>query len=199
MRTSHFAVVAVSLVSLLASAGCNSAATQEDATPTPQKVVSHSREVRKDLNERLENENRVFHAGCRDDEKAACMDTTRVCPDDPGRVEGMILATLKKRKKAVAIEWEEPRVTWEKNEGVDAQYWFVNPDGSGTHFWRVPGPDDLTIDCGNGVYCGWHKADHAAGSLLVDGKLSLVPRDAKEPIADLAHCPEPPPQPDWGY
>ena len=120
---------------------------------------------------------------------------SRVCPADIAKTEPTILAGLK--KGPVAIEWEEPRVTWEKNEGVDAQYWFVKPDGSGTHYWRVPAPDDITIDCGNGVYCGWHKEEVAAGTLFASNRLMLTPSGAKEPLADLAQCPEPPPQPDW--
>lgn len=188
----RFGLVLVLLVPCLA--GCSSGATA-DATPTPIPVVSHSREVRKELNELLEKSNKVFHAGCRDEEKGACMDTSRVCPADRKAIGGLAAAAAK--KAPVVIEWEEARVTWEKNEGVDSQYWFVKPDGSGLHYYRVAGPTDIAIDCGNGVYCGWHKTEVAAGTLLANNTLTLTPRDAKEPLADISACPEPPPQPDW--
>ena len=193
MKTLHAVLLVPAFPVLIA--GCNtSSASIPPATPAP--VVSKSREVRKELNTRLEEQDKVFHVGCRDEEKGACMDTSRVCPTDPKKAGAVVTAAAK--KGPVAIEWEEPRVTWEKNEGVDSQYWFVKPDGSGTHYWRVPAPDDTTIDCGNGVYCGWHKADHAAGTLVAGGALALTPRGATAPIADLGHCPEPPPQPDYG-
>ena len=192
----RYALVAVSLVSL-ASAGCsNSNATNAAAaTPTGTPMVSKSREVRKELNELLEKSDKVYHVGCKDEEKGACMDASRVCFTDAKKVGPTVLAAAK--KAPIAIEWEEPRVTWEKNEGVDAQYWFTKPDGSGTHYWRIAGPTDIAIDCGNGLYCGWHKTELPAGTLIASAGLQLTPRDAKEPIADLAACPEPPPQPDW--
>lgn len=180
---------------LLAAAGCSSSSSSANATPTPAPIVSKSREVRKELNELLEKSDKVFHAGCRDEEKGACMDTSRVCPADLKKTGAIVNAAAK--KGPIAIEWEEPRVTWEKNEGVDAQYWFTKPDGSGTHYFRIAGPTDIAIDCGNGNYCGWHKKEHPAGTLLAANGLTLTPRDAKEAIADLSACPEPPPQPDW--
>lgn len=186
----------IALLTLAFLGGCTSGSSNTAApTPTAVPIVSKSREVRKELNERLEGSNKVYHAGCRDEEKGACMDTSRVCPSNVSKTGAIVTAAAK--KGAIAIEWEEPRLTWEKNEGVDAQYWFTKPDGSGTHYWRVPGPTDIAIDCGNGVYCGWHKKDHPAGTLLAGGALTLTPRDATEPIADLSACPEPPPQPDW--
>lgn len=193
MRHSIVLFVAASFLSL-AAAGCNSS-NASVGTPTPAPVVSKSREVRKELNELLEKSDRVFHAGCRDEEKGACMDTSRVCPADGKKIASLAVTAAK--KAPIAIEWEEPRVTWEKNEGVDSQYWFVKPDGSGTHYYRVAGPTDIAVDCGNGVYCGWHKVELAAGTLLANGALTLTPRDAKEALADLSACPEPPPQPDW--
>jgi len=186
---------ALAVLSVFSLVGC-SGSSASNATPTPVPVISKSREVRKELNELLEKSDKVFHAGCRDEEKGACMDTSRVCPADAKKIGALAIAAAK--KAVVAIEWEEPRVTWEKNEGVDSQYWFVKPDGSGTHYYRVAGPTDIAIDCGNGVYCGWHKVEHAAGTLLANGALSLTPRDSKEAIADLAACPKPPDQPDYG-
>lgn len=186
---------ALAALFLLSLAGCSNSSAS-NATPTPAPVVSHSREVRKELNELLEKSDKVFHAGCRDEEKGACMDTSRVCPADGKKIASLAVSAAK--KSAIAIEWEEPRVTWEKNEGVDSQYWFVKPDGSGTHYYRVAGPTDIAVDCGNGVYCGWHKAELGAGTLLANNALTLTPRDAKEALADLASCPPPPEQPDWG-
>lgn len=193
MKTLVLTAAALSITATF-TAGCTAGGAPA-ATPTPTPIVSLSREVKKELNGLLDKQDKVYHVGCRDEEKAACRDTTRVCPSDPAKAGDVALAAAK--KGPVAIEWEEPRTTWEKNEGVDAQYWFTKPDGSGTHYWRVPAPDDneLAIDCGNGVYCGWHKKDHPAGTLLAGGKLLLTPRDAKEPIADLGHCTPPPPQP----
>ena len=193
MRSS-LALLSASFLSF-ALAGCEGNGATAAATPTPAPIVSKSREVRKELNERLEASDKVYHAGCRDEEKGACMDTSRVCPADVKKTAAIVTAAAK--KAPIAIEWEEPRATWEKNEGVDAQYWFTKPDGSGSHYYRIAGPTDIAVDCGNGLYCGWHKAEHPAGTLLAANGLTLTPRDAKEAIADLSACPEPPPQPDW--
>ena len=187
MRTPALIAVAALAVSLLA--GCNAGPAKPVATPTPPPPVSHTKEVRTEMRSRLADTKVIWHAGCRDPEKSSCADPTRICGTGAAK---RIAAAAKKEN--VVIEWEAPRLTWAKNEGVLNHYWFVKPDGSGDYFFLIPSPDDIQTDCGNGKYCGWHKETFAAGTLLASGKLHLKPHDGKEEIADLDFCPEPPPQ-----
>ncbi len=150
---------------------------------------AQSRPIKAELNKKLDEAAKVFHAGCRDPEKASCTLDNRVCAD---KIEKQMKGAL--AKGTVIVEWEEPRETWAENYAVLNHYWLVNKDGSGTYYWLIPSPDDVKTDCGNGMYCGWHKEDLAAGTLFADAKFHLTPY-GKQPIADLDHCPEPPPQP----
>src|SRR6478609_3516174 len=182
----------VLLLALAALPACNSnsSGSGADASPSPSpqvfNVIALSRPVKAELNGKLEKAPKVFHIGCKDEEKASCKDASRVCGP---QVEKEIKATLGAKKKAasVVIEWEAPRETWQKNEGVLDHYWLVNPDGSGTYFYLLPSPDDVETNCG-GEYCGWHKDEAPAGTFFKDGKLHLTPHKGKE-ITDLQFCP----------
>jgi len=175
----------------LALAGCQSstAPAAPSPTPTPKPPPNLSKPTRQALHEKLDDAKAVYHVGCHDEEKASCKDPTRICG---GGVEGEMKSALKKGE--IIVEWEAPRETWAKNEGVLDHYWMVKPDGSGTYFYLLPSPDDIQTDCGNGEYCGWHKEEFAAGTLFAGGKFHFTPHKGTE-IADLKFCPPPPPQP----
>ena len=173
-------------------AGCTSsgpAATPSPSpTPIPKPTPNLSRPIHEELKDRIEKAATVFHAGCQDPEKSSCKDSSRTCGKG-------IAAKIKAAatKKEAAVEWEAPRETWAKNEGVLDHYWFVKPDGSGTYYYLLPSPDDVQTDSGNGEYCGWHREEIAKGSLIAGGKVTLTPH-GKPAIADLDFCPPAPPQ-----
>lgn len=197
----NVSVRALALVpALLLLAGCDlptakqSASSVSAATDAPKVAAlsnAQSRPIKLELNKRLEAATRVFHAGCRDAEKASCKLSDRVCGKGAERAIVRALA-----KGPAIVEWEAPRTTWEENAGVLSHYWFVNKDGSGTYYYLLPSPDDVQTDCGEGKYCGWHKEELAAGTLFAKAELHLTPARGTE-IADLDHCPEPPPQPSY--
>ncbi len=178
----------IGLALAVALAACSSPSTPPaEATPKPTSTPNRSRPIKMELNARLEKAEKVFHAGCRDDEKAACKDSTRVCVADPAKAMAKAIA-----KGPIVVEWEAPRETWAKNEGVLSHYWFVGTDGSGDYYYLLPSPDDVQTDCG-GKYCGWHKEEIGAAVLYTDGRFHLTPNGGTE-IADLSFCPPPPPQ-----
>lgn len=186
MRTLTLVPLAAAAL-LLAACNTSSSAAAPSPTPKPAPTPNRSLPLKAELNDRLEKADKVFHVGCRDAEKSACKDAGRVCAAHP---EGTMKALLK--KKEIAVEWEAPRETWAKNEGVLEHYWFVKPDGSGDYYYLLPSPDDVQTDCG-GEYCGWHKDSLAAGALYAGGKFHFTPHKGTE-IADLQHCPPPPKQ-----
>lgn len=172
-------------------AGCQSGPATPAATsptPTPKPTPNMSRPIKQELNDRLDKASTIFHAGCRDEEKASCKDPSRTCTK--GIASAMKSAVA---KKEIAVEWEAPRETWAKNEGVLDHYWFVNADGSGTYYYLLPSPDDIQTDCGNGEYCGWHREAVTKAGLFSAGKFALTTHGGA-PIADLDFCRPAPPQ-----
>ena len=179
--------ILLAAVPALLLAGCsNPTPSASAAVAKPKATPNVSIPTHEELKDRLDKAATVYHAGCQDEEKSSCKDPTRTCRKG---IEKVVKSAL---KKEVAIEWEAPRETWDKNEGVLDHYWFVNADGSGDYYYLLPSPDDVQTDCG-GEYCGWHKETVAAGTLYSAGKLHLVPHKDKE-IADLDFCPPPPKQ-----
>lgn len=190
MRIPLVILVAASLAACTTGSSSTAASPSPSATPRPAPTPNRSHPIKAELNDLLDKAPTVYHTGCRDEEKASCKDSTRTCG---GNVEAQMKAALGK-KKTIAVEWEAPRETWAKNEGVLDHYWFVKPDGSGSYYYLLPSPDDVQTDCG-GEYCGWHKEDFAAGALFAKGKFHFTPHKGKE-IADLKFCPPAPPQPE---
>lgn len=182
----------LSATGFLLTAACDRGGPAAPSTPTPTPIKSMSRPIKIELDKRVEAADPLFHAGCRDEEKSACRYGDAICAKN---VEARMRSAV--AKKAIAVEWEEPRLTWNTIYGATNQYWFVNKDGSGTHYWLVPSPDETTKVCGE-TWCGWHKEDVEEGTLLADGKFHLKPYGADEPISDMNFCPDPPPQPNYG-
>src|SRR2546430_16835349 len=122
----------LALLASLLLAGC-STTSAKSAPPEKPAPPNLSPQVRTEMRGWLDKQDPIFHLGCKDEEKASCQDPRRYCGAD---VAKRLAATLGKGKE-VAVEWEEPRETWMKNEGVLDQYWRIRPDRSAVH--HLPG------------------------------------------------------------
>src|SRR5437867_3018537 len=103
-------LIVLPLVLLLA--GCKNPTPTAEAMPKPKATPNVSIPTHEELKDRLDKAAAVYHAGCQDEEKASCKDPSRTCKKGLAKVLKSVLG-----KKEVAIEWEAPRETWEKNEG----------------------------------------------------------------------------------
>lgn len=149
---SHLPRHALCLLLLLGSAsfGC-----QEDDGAT---------EIQQELEERLAEHTTIFHVGC--DSWNRCDDGQRSCgetsDDDIIQEANSAMGTVVEAEPASS----PVRPTY---------YWFINADGSGTHYWQQL-TDVQGDNCGD--YCGWHRESFKAGVLIdSDSKLNYAGGD----------------------
>jgi hypothetical protein len=131
------AIDILTVVAVLGSAGCDKSGAIEE-----------------ELNDRLADQEVIYHFGCNEWGETVCDDSLYYCAAD---ARDRLVADLASGE-AVAIQIDSGCA----EPGCFTSYFFVNADGSGSFYWEAK-TDVVPSDCGD--YCGWHQRSYDAGDL----------------------------------